>query len=178
MFNRKSQTILSEHYSKLIDRDEEDSEGGDELGGGLDDETTDDFITLKRRDHDIIEENLPESSYLSKRKLKMGTSKKAMLSTKGNPTKLIFDEEGKSHPLYELAGEEDFRKDGDAKEQQNAFLLAEREMLRVADELDKVRAKDKKRAKKRKMKEFEEGEAVSFILPFSVTKCRILISSD
>lgn len=162
MFNRKSQTILSEHYSKLIDRDEDDD--GESMTAGLNEEDTDDFITLKRRDHDIIDENLPESSYLSKRKLKMGTSKKAMLSTKGNPTKLVFDDEGKSHPLYELAGEEDFMNDGDPREQQEAFVRAEREMLRVADETDKVTAKDKRRAKKRKMKEYGDDEAVSWTL--------------
>lgn len=156
MFNRKSQTILSEHYSKLIDRDGD----SDHDEAGIDDTATDDFITLKRRDHEIEDDKLPESSYLSKRKLKIGQSKKAMLSHRGNATKLVFDEEGQSHPIYELAGEEDFKNDGDAKEQQKSFVLAEREVLRIADEGDKVVAKDKRRAKKRKMKEYDE-EAVS-----------------
>ena len=147
MFNRKSQTILSEHYTKLIDH--EDTPAGD---------LTEDFITIKRRDHTIDEENLPESSYLSKRKLKMGQSKKAMLSHRGNATKLVFDEEGESHPIYELAGEEDFNNDGDAKTQQQSFVEAEREVLRIADEEDKKRAKQKLREKKRKMKDFEEDD--------------------
>lgn len=144
MFNRKSQTILSSHYTKLIDN-------SDETG-----DSTDDFITLKRSDHTLEEENLPESAYLSKRKLKMGTSKKAMLSLRGNPTKLVFDDEGGSHPIYELAGEDDFKNDGDAREQQQAFVEAERELLKVADVEDKERAKQKRREKKRKMKEYQE----------------------
>ena len=141
MFNRKSQTILSEHYTKLIDH--EDAPSG---------ESTEDFITIKRRDHTLEGESLPESSYLSKRKLKMGQSKKAMLSHHGNPTKLVFDEEGASHPIYELAGEDDFKNDGDAKEQQQTFVEAEREILRIADLEDKERAKQKRREKKRKIK--------------------------
>lgn len=151
MFNRKSQTILSDHYTKLIDRSDEPSASAD---GG------DDFITLKRADHTLDEDNLPESFHLSKRKLKMGQSKKAMLSQHGNPTKLVFDDEGGSHQIYELAGEDDFKADGDAKAQQQAFVEAEKEALSIADVEDKERAKEKRREKKRKRKD-RDGEKVS-----------------
>ncbi|GAA5952057.1 hypothetical protein JCM21900_006237 [Sporobolomyces salmonicolor] len=173
MFNRKSQTILSEHYTKLIDHsDDEDSSskkpsGGstDLVGGGDDDE--DDFITLKRRDHTLNEAELPSSSFLSKRKLKMGQSKKAMLSSRGNPTKLVFDDEGDSHAIYELGDLEEFEKAGDAREQQREFVEAEREKIKQADVLDKERAKEKRREKKRKRKDIErethpDGEGVEF----------------
>lgn len=166
MFNRKSQTILSSHYAKLIDRSASPTSGGED-----DNDLTapaskvdDDFITLKRRDHALEEDKLPESSYLSKRKLKMGTSKKAMLSSHDNPTKLVFDDEGAAHAIYELGDEEDFRKDGDARAQREQFVLLEAERLRVADVEDKERAKDKRREKKRKMKEYEEEESVSLSL--------------
>lgn len=149
MFNRKSQTILSDHYSKLIDRSDEPSASAD---GG------DDFITLKRADHVLDEDNLPESFHLSKRKLKMGQSKKAMLSSHGNPTRLVFDDDGDSHQIYELAGEEDFKADGDAKAQQQAFVEAEREALMIADVEDKERAKEKRREKKRKRKDRDAEE--------------------
>lgn len=82
----------------------------------------------------------------------MGTSKKAMLSHQGNPTKLVFDDEGASHPIYELKGDDDFAADGDAKEQQRAFVEEERERLSKVDVVDKERAKEKKREKKRKYK--------------------------
>ncbi|KAI5479785.1 ATP-dependent rna helicase dbp4 [Pseudohyphozyma bogoriensis] len=146
MFNRKSQTVLSDHYSKLVARED-----------GADD-AEDDFITLKRADHVLEDVPVPDSFELSKRKLKMGQSKKAMLSTKGNPSKLVFDDAGVSHELYELAGEEDFKRDGDAREQQREFVEAEREALKLADVKDKERAKEKKREKKRKRLDREADE--------------------
>lgn len=143
MFNRKSQTVLSEHYSKLIDRSDDPSAAADD----------DAFITLKRADHALEFTPLPASYELSKRKLKMGQSKKAMLSSHGNPTKLVFDDDGASHAIYELAGEEDFKADGDAGEQQRKFVEEERERLKERDVADKERAKEKRREKKRKRKE-------------------------
>lgn len=157
MFNRKSQTILSDHYTKLIDHSGSDSEGDeDTLTAGAKEDNDDDFITLKRADHDIVDSELPESHNISKRKLKMGQSKKAMLSSRGNPSKLVFDEDGKSHELYELIGEDEFKADGDAKEQREKFVEAEREALKKADVLDKERAKEKRREKKRKQRDFED----------------------
>lgn len=148
MFNRKSQTILSDHYVKLIDRHDS------ALTTSAADE--DDFITLKRADHALEFAPLPESYQLSKRKLKMGQSKKAMLSTHGNPTKLVFDDDGDSHAIYELKEETDFKADGDAKLQQQKFVEAEREALRMADVKDKERVKEKRREKKRKMMDKED----------------------
>ncbi|GAA5948840.1 hypothetical protein JCM3765_003921 [Sporobolomyces pararoseus] len=168
MFNRKSQTILSDHYTKLIDHSDDDDEeekgkssstkakaSTSLLGGDEDDQ--DDFITIKRRDHDLNESELPSSSYLSKRKLKQGQSKKAMLSHRGNPTKLVFDDEGDSHALYELGDLEDFEKQGDAAEQQKKFVESEKEKLKEQDVKDKERQKELRREKKRKRKEIERG---------------------
>jgi ATP-dependent RNA helicase DDX10/DBP4 len=171
MFNRKSQTILSDHYTKLIDHsdDDEDDEEGEKkkkastsLVGG-DDEDADDFMTIKRRDHDLNDQELPSSSYLSKRKLKQGQSKKAMLSHRGNPTKLVFDDEGDSHALYELGDLEDFEKQGDASEQQKKFVEAEKEKLKEQDIKDKERQKELRREKKRKRKEIERGVSLNGI---------------
>ncbi|GAA5895787.1 RNA-dependent ATPase HCA4 [Sporobolomyces salmoneus] len=164
MFNRKSQTILSDHYTKLIDHssDDDDEEkpkkdkASTSLVGG-DDDDQDEFITIKRRDHDLNEAELPSSSYLSKRKLKQGQSKKAMLSTRGNPTKLVFDDEGDSHAIYELGDLDDFEKQGDAAEQQKRFVEMEKEKLKEQDIKDKERQKELRREKKRKRKEIERG---------------------
>lgn len=170
MFNRKSQTILSDHYTKLIDHsdDSEDDDGtpstsllGPSGGDG------DDFITLKRKDHALEEDKMPESFHLSKRKLKMGQSKKAMLSSHGNPSKLVFDDEGAAHEIYELQGEKEFAADGDAAEQQRKFVEEERAILSKADVADKERAKEKRREKKRKRK--GEGEEVSLSYPLHVS---------
>ncbi|GAA5894693.1 hypothetical protein JCM5296_002256 [Sporobolomyces johnsonii] len=174
MFNRKSQTILSEHYTKLIDHsDDEDSSSKKKPSGGSTDLVVggdadeDDFITLKRRDHALNEAELPSSSFLSKRKLKMGQSKKAMLSSRGNPTKLVFDDDGDSHAIYELGDLDDFEQAGDARAQQREFVEAEREKIKQADVMDKERAKEKRREKKRKRKDIEreahqDGEGVEF----------------
>lgn len=175
MFNRKSQTILSDHYTKLIDHSDDEDDGKNKKGkkqkGGAasvslvggDDEDQDDFITIKRRDHDLNEAELPSSSYLSKRKLKQGQSKKAMLSTRGNPTKLVFDDEGDGHAIYELGDLDDFEKQGDAQEQQKRFVELEKEKLKEQDVKDKERQKELRREKKRKRKEIERG--VSFPAP-------------
>ncbi|KZO94678.1 DEAD-domain-containing protein [Calocera viscosa TUFC12733] len=143
MFERKNQNILSEHYTKLIDHD---------VDGALND--AEDFITLKRVDHSL-EEGEGAEYELSKRKLKIGQSRKAMLKYKpGAGTKLVFDEEGEAHAAYEIADDEEFRK-GDVRGAGREFAQREREQLRVVDREDKEVAKEKKREKKRKRKERE-----------------------
>lgn len=150
MFERKNQNILSEHYTKLVDHSEALLE---------DREAEEDFITLKRADHALEDdggEKLPESEGLSKRKLKQAGSKKAMLKYKGVGTKLIFDEEGEGHPLYEMEDDEAFHK-GDALGAGREFAENERNRLREADVRDKDEAKEKRREKKRKRQNRERG---------------------
>ncbi|SCZ87545.1 BZ3500_MvSof-1268-A1-R1_Chr2-2g05011 [Microbotryum saponariae] len=160
MFSRKSQTILSDHYSKLVDRSSDEEDGGagrTALTGdlGADGGDGDDFITLKRRDHTIEGDQLPEWHFISKRKLKMGQSKKAMLSKHGNPTKLVFDDDGEARQIYALKDEEHFKAEGDAAEQRAKFVEEERQRLAKADVVDKERAKEKRREKKRKHKDYD-----------------------
>ncbi|TFY69593.1 hypothetical protein EVG20_g3085 [Dentipellis fragilis] len=152
MFGRKNQNILSEHYTKLVDHS---------LDGGDNDE--EDFITLKRADHELPgDDELPVSENLSKRKLKMGQSKRAMLKFKGAPTRLVFDDEGNPHELYEMKDvDEVFRKEGagGVLEAGKKFVESERGKMQEADLLDKAEAKEKKKEKKRKRKEREQEEA-------------------
>lgn len=143
MFERKNQDILSEHYNKLIDHADDQGDNDEE-----------DFITLKRADHELEDTTLSMPVVTSKRKLKEVTSKKAMLKYKGIGTKLIFDDEGKAHEVYEMQDDKAFRT-GDALGEGKKFAESERERLREADILDKEVAKDKKREKKRKRKERE-----------------------
>lgn len=170
MFERKNQNILSEHYSKLIAHDS----GSD---------SDDDFITLKRADHDLddppsnvdpnrnpinsithttsFEQDLKAN--LSKRKQKMGKAKRA-IATGGVNTKLIFDDEGKAHQLYELEdGEKWFEERGGlvgAQEEGRKFAEGERTKMKVADVVDREEAREKKREKKRKRKERERAVSV------------------
>ena len=145
MFERKNQNILSEHYTKLVDHSEGLLEGQEE---------EEDFITLKRANHALNDdgnEKMAESEILSKRKLKVAGSKKAMLKYKGVGTKLIFDDEGNPHPLYEMEDDAAFHR-GDALGAGRTFAENERTRLREADVRDKEEAKEKKREKKRKRK--------------------------
>lgn len=148
MFEKKNQNILSEHYASIVDHS---STLLDPIADG-----DDDFITLVRTDHDLEDGSGPsaETTNLSKRKLKMGESKKASLKLKGAPTKLVFDEEGGAHEIYELVGEQEelAGKKGDEKEK---FVELEREKLKEIDVVDREVARDKKREKKRKRKDRE-----------------------
>ena len=147
MFERKNQTVLSEHYLNIT--------AGAEDGA----EDEEDFMTVKRRDHDLNEAELPDLvAPTSKRAQKRALSKKASLSTKGNATKLVFDDEGVSHPVYELEGEEEFHKAGDAELQKQKFLEREKEYMSTADTVDKQLAKEKKQERKRRRAELLRRE--------------------
>lgn len=149
MFERKNQKL--EHYSKLVDHEGDTPLASGGNGSGSDDE----FITLKRADHELDESLAaePPGAHLSKRKIKIGKSKKAMLKYKEAGKKLVFDDEGVGHSIYETQKpEEDVEKiKGAGKE----FAEDERSKLKVVDVEDKVVAKEKKREKKRKRKERE-----------------------
>jgi ATP-dependent RNA helicase DDX10/DBP4 len=149
MFERKNQKL--EHYRKLVDYEGDTLLVGGNDGGRSDDE----FITIKRADHELDESLAaePAEMHLSKRKIKIGKSKKAMLKYKEAGKKLIFDDEGVGHSIYETQKpEEDVEKVKSAGKQ---FAEAERSKLKEVDVQDKILAKEKKREKKRKRKERE-----------------------
>ncbi|GLB39922.1 putative RNA helicase [Lyophyllum shimeji] len=149
MFERKNQGILSAHYSKLVDHEPADDED-------------DEFITLKRADHDLPDDNneVLDTSDLSKRKLKLSKSKRAIVKN-GVAKKLVFDDDGQAHELYELADAEDLYKAkgglAGVKEEGKKFAEEERGKMKVTDIVDKQEAREKKREKKRKRKEREHG---------------------
>ncbi|SCU88153.1 LADA_0E08504g1_1 [Lachancea dasiensis] len=138
MFDRRNQTVLSEHYLNVTkaQADEDEEEG---------------FMSIKRHDHQINEEDLPQLiAPTSKRAQRKATSKKASLAGKGNPSKLVFDDDGEAHPIYELEGEDEFHAKGAAEEQKDAYLLKESEAMKTHDIADKKLAKQKRQEKKRK----------------------------
>ncbi|KAK7416934.1 ATP-dependent RNA helicase dbp4 [Neonectria magnoliae] len=167
MFERTNQDVLSSHYTKLVIGDDE-KDGENEDG--------EDFLSVKRRlnDDDLDEEskNAFESSakiingmggnepYIidSKRREKALKSKKKMLKFKGNPTKLVYDDDGNAHEVYELQDEDDFRQEGPAEEQRRKFVEDEATRVRDADVDDKQVAKQKKRDKRDKRKAREAME--------------------
>ncbi|KAL7948580.1 DEAD domain-containing protein [Trichoderma barbatum] len=167
MFERTNQDVLSSHYSKLV------LGGGD--AGKDDDDEEDDFLAVKRRlnddDVDVLTGKTPinaakvielggDDLYVvdSKRREKALQSKKKMAKFRGNSSKLVFDEDGEAHEIYELQDEEDFKQQGPAEEQRQKFLDSETVRVKEADVDDKLLAKQKKREKKEKRKAREAME--------------------
>ncbi|KAF2422377.1 P-loop containing nucleoside triphosphate hydrolase protein [Tothia fuscella] len=186
MFERRNQDILTDHYTKLI-REEDDSDippnsntnkplAGNS-NGEADDAADESFLTVKRRiptsadlpDHEEIPDKRPKKLVTiegakapilidSKRAEKRLGSKKALLKFKEKGTRLVFDDDGVAHPLYEMEDEDAFRAKGVPEEQRKRFI--EEAALRVAEQDvdDKVVAKAMRKEKREKRKEREKAE--------------------
>ncbi|KAG8701714.1 ATP-dependent RNA helicase dbp4 [Ceratobasidium sp. 423] len=169
MFERKNQGILSEHYTKLINHEDNETDHDD------------DFITLKRVDHYLSDDeprptqqstllNKVDREDISQRKLKIGQSKRAMLKYKSGGTKLVFDDDGGAHPLYEMQDDAAFKQEagGDVIGAGKAYVDRVRTRMRDEDTVDKQEAREKKKEKKRKRKEQEqeaEGAGTVALVP-------------
>lgn len=141
-------------------------------------DSEDDFLSVKRRlndadlDAEISKGHINSAKIIeglggaepfvidSKRREKALQSKKKMLKFRGNPTKLVFDDDGNSHEIYELQDEEDFQNEGPADEQRLKFVESESARVREADADDKQLARQKKREKREKRKAREKGEPI------------------
>ncbi|KAH8433429.1 RNA-dependent ATPase HCA4 [Aspergillus melleus] len=176
MFERQNQDVLADHYSKLIN-DDGTLVDPNQNKGESDDE--DDFLSVKRRfaagdegldvrssDDDEEETDKKDIKTVhidgrdplvvdSKRREKLLKSKKKLLKFKGKGTKLVYDDEGNAHELYEMEDEDQFKARGDAKDQQAQFLAEETQRTRQADLEDKAVDKQKRREKKEKRKQRE-----------------------
>lgn len=171
MFERTNQDILTDHYSKLVN-------DGQSQGNDINDADEDnDFLTVKRRlsaassiDSEAEEDMLlptSNSSKLvgkipmtvdSKRKEKLLKSKKKLLKLKEKGQKLVFDEEGNPHQIYELENEDQFKQRGPADAQKARFLEEEQARLQTADLADKQAAKARRKEKREKKKAREAEE--------------------
>ncbi|ORY13503.1 P-loop containing nucleoside triphosphate hydrolase protein [Clohesyomyces aquaticus] len=187
MFERQNQDVLAEHYKKLVKDDddvrgaEDDSENdaftGTANGGG----DADEFMTVKRRiaaDSSLSDSEFAQSSdnentrvrkvvalsgasapliIDSHRREKLLKSKKKLLQFKDRGKKLVYDDEGNPHEVYELENEEDFRAKGRPEEQRRLFEEKAREGVAEADLVDKevVKKKRKEREWKRRERERE-----------------------
>ncbi|ORE03375.1 DEAD-domain-containing protein, partial [Rhizopus microsporus var. microsporus] len=154
MFQRKNQDILSEHYHKLVDYE------SDKLNVH-EDEDDEDFLTISRKDHALESDEEEDitgvaQENISKRKQKM--TKKDRIKNMPRGEKIVFDEEGEAHALYELATEQDFLKEGDVKDQIKAFIDEKGQEMQQADVEDKELVKQKRLEKKIKRKERERAE--------------------
>ncbi|KAJ0114544.1 hypothetical protein J7T55_004788 [Diaporthe amygdali] len=163
MFERTNQDVLSSHYRKMV---------GPE-GEGDDDE--DDFMVAKRvlndEDLDKAAQNGEEGNIKvvdfggdqqlvidSKRREKLLKSKKKLLKFKGHGQKLVFDDDGNAHPIYELIDEDDFKAQGPVEELRRQFVDQETEKVQEADVEDKELAKTRRKEKRERRKELERME--------------------
>ena len=172
MFERTNQDILTDHYSKLVNDDQGQGNDVNDADEG------NDFLTVKRRlsEASSVESEtegnpLPSKSNPSKtlertpinvdskRKEKLLKSKKKLLKLKDKGQKLVFDEEGNPHQMYELENEDQFKQRGPADAQKAKFLEEEQTRLQAADLADKQAAKAKRKEKREKRKAREAQEA-------------------
>lgn len=149
---------------------------GAATAGNADD---DDFMTVKRRipadddddDKDVSSADEGEESTAprgrvvnlqgasqplivdSNRREKLLKSKKKLLKLMDKGKKLVYDEDGNAHEVYELEDESDFRAKGLPEAQRQKFIEAALEEVAQADVEDKATAKAKRKEKMRKRKE-------------------------
>jgi ATP-dependent RNA helicase DDX10/DBP4 len=181
MFERQNQDVLAGHYKKLVRDDDIDGAAApanmDAQAPAAEDD--DDFLAVKRRIHagDEMPDGIPTVDPAaegrkvvhlqgasqpiiidSNRREKLLKSKKKLLKLKDKGKKIIYDDEGNPHEIYELEDEADFKARGLPEEQRKKFLEAAREEVQQADVTDKAAAKAKRKEKLWKRKERERME--------------------
>ncbi|KAF1829308.1 DEAD-domain-containing protein [Decorospora gaudefroyi] len=183
MFERKNQDVLAEHYKKLV-RDGPDGETPADVftGASAADGGDEDFMAVKRR---IPADDEEEASATmgtgdarvasggrlvhvagasqplvidSNRREKLLQSKKKLTRLMDKGKRLVYDEEGNPHEVYELEDEAQYRAKGLPEEQRQKFIETAREVVQNADVEDKAAAKAKRKDKLRKRKERERNE--------------------
>ena len=175
MFERRNQDVFADHYTKLVEDEKDDRIDNT---GDLDDENG--FLSVKRRLSDAsISSREDEDAFGpivandkqdgqsstkapltidSKRKAKLLKSKKALLKLKPKGKKLVFDDSGTAHEIYELEPESQFQAQGPADSQKAKFLAAEQERLQNADMADKQAARAKRKEKRERRNAAERRE--------------------
>ncbi|KAH8727535.1 P-loop containing nucleoside triphosphate hydrolase protein [Phaeosphaeriaceae sp. PMI808] len=176
MFERQNQDVLADHYKKLV------RDGANELfttseanANGAED----DFLAIKRRipaNDDEEDFGADDTSVApggrvvhlagasqpliidSNRREKLLQSKKKLTKFMDKGKKLVYDDEGNPHEVYELENEADFKAKGLPEIQRQKFIEAALEVVQSADVEDKATAKAKKKEKIRKRKERERGD--------------------
>lgn len=134
-----------------------------------DDSDADDFMTIKRRDHEIPEETLPPLEEKKKKTEKVLTKAalaKKLIKKKIAPnTKVIFDEDGTEiDPLNKLKS--DLAKEYEQSTESGIDIEKARASLREEDKFDKERFKQlmktKRREKKKKLKNNDAAKEDDF----------------
>lgn len=183
MFERQNQDVLADHYARMVRGDDDAQEKDNVDLSRLEGEQAldDDLFDVKRRipaasdspDDDDDDDPFDHTDGVksitiqgaraplildSKRREKLLKSKKKLLKLKDKGSKLVFDDEGNAHPIYELEDEDAFKARGGADEQRRNFVQEEEERVKVADRQDKEVEREKKRVKRDRKKQRERAE--------------------
>lgn len=164
MFDRTNQDVLSSHYRKMV-------------GGDDDDDDIDNFLVAKRvlNDDDLdkaAQDGTADDGQVkvvdfggdqqliidSKRREKLLKSKKKLLKFKGHGQKLVFDDDGIAHPMYQIVDEDEFKQQGPVEEMRRQFVELESGKVQEADIEDKELAKQKRKEKRDRRKALEREE--------------------
>jgi ATP-dependent RNA helicase DDX10/DBP4 len=94
----------------------------------------------------------------SHRREKMLKSKKKMLKYMDQGQKLVFDDDGNAHAIYQLQDEDDFKAQGPVEDLRRQFVDTEASRVREVDMEDKQLAKEKRQEKRTKRKAREREE--------------------
>ncbi|KAF2018984.1 DEAD-domain-containing protein [Aaosphaeria arxii CBS 175.79] len=181
MFEKQNQDVLADHRRNMV-KDEDDLHNFGAAAAGGDDD--DDFMAVKRRipaeeDESGLESGSEEDDEPaeagrrtvkiagasqpividSNRREKLLKSKKKLLKLKDKGKKLVYDDEGNPHEIYELQDEEDFKAKGLPEEQRQRFMEEAKRVVQEADVDDKAALKARKKEKLRRRKERERAEA-------------------
>lgn len=168
MFERTNQDVLSSHYRKMVgDGEDEDEEDADFFSAKR--VMNDDDLDKAVAEGDGSENGgeLPKVVDLggdaklivdSKRREKLLKSKKKLLQFKGHGQKLVFDDDGNAHPIYELIDEDEFQAQGPVEELRRQFVEGEMEKVAEADYQDKAMARQKRKEKRERRKMLEKME--------------------
>lgn len=168
MFERTNQGVLSSHYRNMAGGDEDEDEEADffKVKRVLNDDDLDAAGAQQNghgRDVKVVDFGGDQQLVVdSKRREKLLKSKKKLLKFKGHGQKLVFDDDGNAHPIYELVGEDEFKAQGPVDELRQKFVEDESGKVAEADVEDKELAREKRKEKRerRKMLErMERGEA-------------------
>ncbi|KAK4450783.1 P-loop containing nucleoside triphosphate hydrolase protein [Podospora aff. communis PSN243] len=160
MMERQNQDVLSSHYRKLLG-DEEDSDEEDFMSVKrvLGDDDLDDAAGVGSTvEPKVVTLGKSELIIDSKRREKLLNSKKKLSKYMDKGTRLVFDDDGNAHAIYELQNEEDFKKEGPAEQIRREFVEAEASKVREADIEDKEHAKQRRKEKRDKQKAREREE--------------------
>ena len=183
MFERQNQDVLADHHKKLVSSEVTQgvTDGIDDEGTGLltakrilhansdtGDEESQDINTeptgLKRAIAGITQDGLVIDS---RRREKLVKSKKKLSKFKEKGKKLVYDDDGNVHEIYELEDEDKFVSRGPADVQRSQYRDNEQSKLNAGDSDDKAVEKKKRKEKKLKRKAREKAEREGEAGPFA-----------